>query len=305
MKVENEGSDEKSQEKRSKSLLMQLENEESVEKKQEKSTKIKKRKEIFVYGNYRKYYGYRLDRSMEEDPRLKVFKSEWFVDKDCLDIGCNQGLVTISIAQKFLCRSMVGIDIDKGLIEDAKGNLRNAVRRRLNRHTTPKDSISEDVNEKFLSKPQLSDVVDLNSIRFSSSPVDQDHLKRVLFHCENFIEDIHVCPEKYDTVLCLSVTKWIHLNWGDDGVLTLFAKIWRLLKPGGVLLLEPQPWSSYRRKRQVSETARSNFNDIQIHPCLFREILLDKVGFRSADILTEGLSGTVAGFDRPIIVFQK
>lgn len=29
----------------------------------------------------------------------------------------------------------------------------------------------------------------------------------------------------------LSVTKWIHFNWGDDGLITLFVKIWRLLRP--------------------------------------------------------------------------
>jgi hypothetical protein len=27
------------------------------------------------------------------------------------------------------------------------------------------------------------------------------------------------------------VTKWIHLNWGDEGLITLFVKIWRLLRP--------------------------------------------------------------------------
>ena len=35
--------------------------------------------------------------NVEEDPRFKVFKEEWFEGKDCLDIGCNSGLITINI----------------------------------------------------------------------------------------------------------------------------------------------------------------------------------------------------------------
>lgn len=38
-----------------------------------------------------------IDRNVDEDPRLKIFKREWFESKDCLDIGCNQGLVTIGL----------------------------------------------------------------------------------------------------------------------------------------------------------------------------------------------------------------
>lgn len=34
---------------------------------------------------------------MDEDPRLKVMKKEWFEGKDCLDIGCNSGIMTIHI----------------------------------------------------------------------------------------------------------------------------------------------------------------------------------------------------------------
>ncbi|KAG7023603.1 putative RNA methyltransferase [Cucurbita argyrosperma subsp. argyrosperma] len=116
----------------------------------------RRKKHAFPYGNYQSYYGYRLGQKFVEDPRLKVFKKEWFEGKDCLDIGCNSGMVTIQIARKFNCRRILGVDIDP----------------------------------------------DLNSLE------------------------------------CLSVAKWIHLNWGDDGLITLFYKIWRLLHPIGFRTVE-------------------------------------------------------------------
>jgi len=38
-------------------------------------------------------------------------------------------------------------------------------------------------------------------------------------------------------LLSLSVTKWIHLNWGDEGVKNLFHKIYALLDEGRFLFL--------------------------------------------------------------------
>jgi len=81
------------------------------------------------------------------------------------------------------------------------------------------------------------------------------------------------------TVLRLSVTKWVHLNWGDEGLICLFAKIWQILRPGGILLLEPQPWKFYERKHLMSEVAVENFHEIIFKPDAFRDILLDKIGF--------------------------
>ena len=52
-------------------------------------------------------------------------------------------------------------------------------------------------------------------------------------------------PGSFDTVVCLSVSKWVHLNGGDEALQALFARVWRLLAPGGRFLLEPQPWRSY------------------------------------------------------------
>ena len=40
-----------------------------------------------------------IDRKLSEDPRLALMKKEWFEGKDCLDIGCNQGVITINIGE--------------------------------------------------------------------------------------------------------------------------------------------------------------------------------------------------------------
>ncbi|KAJ0606430.1 putative bin3-type S-adenosyl-L-methionine binding domain, RNA methyltransferase Bin3 [Helianthus annuus] len=55
-----------------------------------------------------------IDQGLEEDPRIKIMRKEWFEGKNCLDIGCNSGLITITIAKKFGCQKIVGIDIDSG-----------------------------------------------------------------------------------------------------------------------------------------------------------------------------------------------
>ena len=56
---------------------------------------------------------------MDDDPRLKLLKAEWFQNKRMVDIGCNAGLVTLRAAARFLCSSVVGVDIDKQLVQKA------------------------------------------------------------------------------------------------------------------------------------------------------------------------------------------
>ena len=47
--------------------------------------------------------GSQISQDLDEDPRLKVMKKEWFEGKDCLDIGCNSGIITITIGKSILC----------------------------------------------------------------------------------------------------------------------------------------------------------------------------------------------------------
>lgn len=77
----------------------------------------------FIYGNYSRYYGYR-NPSLEEDRRLKCFKKEWFEEKCVLDIGCNAGHLTLTLACGFQPSKIVGLDIDPNLIMVARKNIR-------------------------------------------------------------------------------------------------------------------------------------------------------------------------------------
>ena len=58
--------------------------------------------------------------------------------------------------------------------------------------------------------------------------------------------------EEYDVILGLRITKWIQLNYGDVGLKQSFRRMYKQLRPGGSLLLEMQPWKSYRKKKKLT-----------------------------------------------------
>ena len=111
----------------------------------------------------------------------------------------------------------------------------------------------------------------------------------------------------FDTVLCLSTSKWVHLNWGDAGLKRLFERVFACLKPGGAFVLEPQPWSSYRKRATLTPTIQRNFRELQIRPAQFESYLLQEVGFKHAERFSVPYEEEQsAGFKRrPLLVFTK
>ena len=86
----------------------------------------KSSRETFSRGNYLAYYGYR-NAPGADDPRLQLFTREMFEGKDVLDVGCNMGHVTLSVARNFSPRRIVGIDVDRRLIAAAKRNIKHCL----------------------------------------------------------------------------------------------------------------------------------------------------------------------------------
>jgi 7SK snRNA methylphosphate capping enzyme len=84
----------------------------------------KRPRAVYRYGNYSGYYGYRVGPTLE-DHRLLAFLPEWFAGRRCLDIGCNEGLLTLSLAVKYRPARFVGVDIDGALVRRAVTKLRS------------------------------------------------------------------------------------------------------------------------------------------------------------------------------------
>ncbi|CAG7818010.1 unnamed protein product [Allacma fusca] len=272
-------------------------NEEGIlQDKEVSGVKYRKKDEVFQYGNYNRYYGYRISEE-GMDMRLSAFPKEIFASKEVLDVGCNIGHVTMLIARDYGAKRVLGIDIDPKLIEVAKKNVKHYVDR------DPSDETIRFPHSCPLMygvlQPPPGTVGDTRKIPFPYN---------VSFRQENYVlesDDLleGVTPE-YDVILCLSITKWIHLNNGDDGLKRFFRRAFLHLRPGGKLILEPQPWSSYKRKKKLTEQIFATFKAIRFYPDKFQDFLLKEVGFSTMEKLTTP-THTAKGFQRPLMVFTK
>ncbi|XP_067435729.1 7SK snRNA methylphosphate capping enzyme [Thunnus thynnus] len=104
---------------------------------------------------------------------------------------------------------------------------------------------------------------------------------------------------QYDVIMCLGVTKWVQLQSGDGGVVRLFRRAYQSLSPGGLLILEPQPWSRYSHSKRASETTYRNYRSVRLRPEQFTCYLTDSVGFTSYRLITH------TGNQRPVYLFHK
>ncbi|KNC84919.1 hypothetical protein SARC_02873 [Sphaeroforma arctica JP610] len=276
----------------------------------------------FRFGNYLHYYGYRTPQE-EFDPRILAMQRRWFADKDVLDIGCNVGNVSLAIAQDFKAKSVVGIDIDETLIRRAKGNLKitESLRPTNTSHGTHTETTSAVTSTSALPTTfPMSFAMCLGPIPIvpptheddTHSATEQEHIpeqpKRyphnVEFRTLNVV-GMEITEPEYDTVLCLSVVKWIHLNWGDEGVYTFFRNVLKLLRPGGLFVFEPQPWKSYKKNRYMHQDLQKMYQTLKFMPDTFLGYLTsEEGGFTHVD--TAVVQQTAKqGFNRPIYILRK
>ncbi|CAI5443320.1 unnamed protein product [Caenorhabditis angaria] len=260
----------------------------------------KSKKEYFNkkyrFGNFDRYYGIRL-KPGESDQRLTVMKKEWFEKKSILDIGCNVGFLTLSIAKDFGPRRILGIDLDEHLIGVARKNIRHYCD-----HEIP-----------MLGKYPASFASQFGAITPAPKPAEPRPFStkfpdNIWFRKENYVlesdELVEIVEPEFDVIMALSITKWIHLNWGDAGMRRFLRRCYRHLMPGGRLIIEPQPFETYRKRAKMNEELKSNYAKIEFKPDDFEMYLLEEVGFESVEHLGAP-SARSKGFERYIDVYVK
>ncbi|XP_052447475.1 7SK snRNA methylphosphate capping enzyme-like [Carassius gibelio] len=330
-------------------------------------------KKKFQYGNYNKYYGYR-NPGLSEDPRVRLMNPEWFRGKEVLDLGCNTGHLTLTIARNWRPARIVGLDIDAALIHAARHNIRHYLSevhteqaRRSGENgegSEEKSQREEKDEERFVVKEEKGEnectvegAVEVGreereienseadcggtsgkdeasvglpdgkhsfpvSLQISRGPIvgpplpeinterlpPGDFPANVTFVKGNYVLEndllLQTQREEYDVVLCLSVTKWVHLNWGDAGLKRLFHRVYKHLRPGGLFILEPQPWNSYGKRKKLTETIFKNYHGIRLKPDRFSSYLTAEVGFSSYELIATSQNHS-RGFQRPIYLFRK
>uniref|UniRef100_A0A8R1TK82 RNA methyltransferase n=1 Tax=Onchocerca volvulus TaxID=6282 RepID=A0A8R1TK82_ONCVO len=272
--------------------LSKTEDEKNVADKEKKSGEKKKDNQRFRYGNYTRYYGNRIEKGSGHDPRMKVLKKEWFEKKSVLDIGCNVGYLTLSIAKEYQPRNIVGIDIDAHLVGVARKNIR---------HYCDKDVPI--VGGFPASFAQRYGPVSAPSTTFSIKFPDN-----IWFRCENYVlekdELLDAVKEEYDVIMALSITKWIHLNWGDVGIKRFFKRVYRHLRPGGLFILEPQNFETYKKRAKLTKDINEIYKTIEFMPNAFQEYLIVDIGFDFCQHIDPPKAHT-KGFERPIQVYYK
>eukprot|EP00027_Filamoeba_sp_ATCC50430_P004875 CAMPEP_0168542566 /NCGR_PEP_ID=MMETSP0413-20121227/1413_1 /TAXON_ID=136452 /ORGANISM="Filamoeba nolandi, Strain NC-AS-23-1" /LENGTH=189 /DNA_ID=CAMNT_0008572445 /DNA_START=42 /DNA_END=608 /DNA_ORIENTATION=- len=141
--------------------------------------------------------------------KQSIFRSCFQYDILVLDVGCNEGDLSIEVLRllQHQCSNssinLLGIDVDSVLIERASS--KKSSEDKIEFHTI--------------------DMMDNNALSF---------LKDFLHKHQR---------EKFDLVTCFSITMWIHLNHNDEGLNEFLNRVSSVAHN---LIIEPQPWQSYK-----------------------------------------------------------
>ncbi|KAF5383207.1 hypothetical protein D9615_004959 [Tricholomella constricta] len=266
-----------------------------------------------IHGNYHGYYS---KRPSVRDPRLALLPPSIFAAARVLDVGCNEGWVTCEIAQSWGAHKVVGVDIDDSLIRSAWRRRRTVwslQEPREKAQAAPSTDSRKRRRESSEILPSIQPKPEYFPMscehEFGSLPIPPSDIRgrhsfphNLSFRTADWTStDIPEDAERYNVVVAFSISKWIHLNGGDETLKLFFQRVYDVLEPGGRFVLEPQAWETYAKAKRMDERLKANAKKLQIRPDDFGTIL-SEIGFGPPQHF--GITGE-GGFRRPVDLYTK
>ncbi|CAG9767902.1 unnamed protein product [Ceutorhynchus assimilis] len=133
---------------------------------------------------------------------------------------------------------------------------------------------------------------------------EKNSIENITFKCL----DIMTEPEanyltnsnnKFDIIFCFSITMWIHLNHGDEGLKKFLKKVSNLTN---MLVIEPQPWKCYKTAVKRFNKGFPQFENLKIRQNVEEEI--EKYILNCCDMGKLGESDRTE-WGRKLLFFQR
>ena len=275
---------------------MNISLEENSNKKTESVSTIVKTCRNGQFGNKSNYYSQKKTNPWN-DKRLEIINAKYFNNCRVLDIGCHEGYLPIHIFLKYQTSKIDAIDVDTTtLIRAVK---RVQIIDKIIKNQNLSDS---EINLKLFEEDKILGAVKIYKKYCNKKPI----LSGITFMCKNIIDlDPYMKTMKYDTILALKLTKYIHLNFGDEGIITMFKNIFCLLNVGGHLILQSQSFKKYKKMKNFVGVFKKNINQIKLFPEKFIEFLT--LNFSLELISSNSFNDDFNNYniESPILIFQK
>ncbi|KAM9115225.1 RNA 5'-monophosphate methyltransferase [Pangshura tecta] len=196
-----------------------------------------------------------------------------------LDVGCNSGELSVA-----LYRHLLGLQENEASPDQPVGKILNL--------------LCCDIDAALIERAERCSPFP-GSISYATLDV-MDVSARELF-LSSYLS--RFSRSAFDIGFCMSVTMWIHLNHGDDGLVEFLSYLSSQCK---YLLIEPQPWKCYRAAaRRLRKLGRNDFDH-------FRSLAINgDMAERITHILTEDSGMELVccfgstSWDRSLLLFKS
>lgn len=229
------------------------------------------------------------DMKIKDFDELFSFMQEYsqlFTEGTVLDVGCGDGQFSLLFSLIFKPKKLVGIDISKNCLLKAS-ELKNRV---LEPDFSGRTSEESEVT-RFMAKCPSS-LIQPNKIKhfdpvyrnnfirdfrkYTDDKVSKEEAirlkKGILFKMQNIFN--YNESYQFSVILCLSVTKWVALNFGLSGIRKLFDRLKALLEYKGILVMDEPSMISFKhtiKKHKEMQFKALEFNFQQIIKMLVDE----------------------------------